>query len=179
MPEIGIRSYKTDDIDALRGIEHDYQTTCVWQMERSISPGDFTMRFREIRLPRTIRVEIPKVANWGDTEELAQKKGLVAVIDNEPVGYVFFDIRRDTQSAWICDLSVRKSHRRQGIGSALVLAAQDWAAKNNLKRIILEMQSKNHPAIRFAHKLGFEFCGYNDHYYANQDIALFFARYLR
>jgi RimJ/RimL family protein N-acetyltransferase len=41
------------------------------------------------------------------------------------------------------------------------------------------MQSKNHPAIQLAHKLGFEFCGYNDHYFSNQDIALFFSRPLR
>jgi ribosomal protein S18 acetylase RimI-like enzyme len=50
--------------------------------------------------------------------------------------------------------------------------------KNN-RRIILEMQPKNYPAIKLTQKLGFELCGYNDHYYANQDIALFFSKWLR
>jgi len=40
------------------------------------------------------------------------------------------------------------------------------------------MTSKNYAAIRLSQKLGFEFCGYNDHYYLTQDIALFFGRAL-
>ena len=39
-----------------------------------------------------------------------------------------------------------------------------------------EMQSKNYPGISMANKLGYEFCGYSDRYYTNQDIALFFAK---
>jgi hypothetical protein len=38
------------------------------------------------------------------------------------------------------------------------------------------MQSKNHPAMMLAQKYGYEFCGYNDRYYSNQDIALVFMR---
>jgi hypothetical protein len=41
------------------------------------------------------------------------------------------------------------------------------------------MQSKNYPAVHMAMKLGYEFSGYQDHFYANGDIALFFTRYLR
>jgi RimJ/RimL family protein N-acetyltransferase len=44
---------------------------------------------------------------------------------------------------------------------------------------MIEMQSKNHPAIRLAQKHGYEFCGYNDHYYLTQDVALFFAKVLK
>ncbi len=62
---------------------------------------------------------------------------------------------------------------------ALVLAAQDWASQRNLLRMIIEMQSKNFPGIHLAMKMGYEFCGYNDQYYASRDIALFFARFLR
>jgi ribosomal protein S18 acetylase RimI-like enzyme len=44
--------------------------------------------------------------------------------------------------------------------------------------MFLEMQAKNLPAIRLAQGHGYEFCGYNDHYYLTQDVALFFARAL-
>jgi hypothetical protein len=40
----------------------------------------------------------------------------------------------------------------------------------------MEMTTKNNPAICMARKLGYEFCGYNDHYYETQDIALYFGR---
>jgi ribosomal protein S18 acetylase RimI-like enzyme len=74
---------------------------------------------------------------------------------------------------------VASRYRRQGIASALVLAAQSWAVQRKDGRVLLEMSSKNNPAIRLAQKLGFEFCGYNDQYYESQDIALFFGRLIR
>ena len=179
MPEIGIRAFRPDDVDALKQIEHDFQTDHVWQMERAFEPGNYSLRFRETRLPRVIRVESPKGIDWEDADMLVKSKGLVAVMQDAPVGYAFFKVQKDTRSAWVFDLIVKKQLRRQGIGSALLFAVQDWATRDRLKRLVLEMQSKNYPAIRFAQKLGFEFCGYNDHYYSNQDIALFFARYFR
>ena len=69
--------------------------------------------------------------------------------------------------------------RRQGIGSALLLAAEEWGSTHDCRRLVLEMQPKNYPAIQMAQKLGFDFCGYNDRYFAKHDIALFFAKALR
>jgi ribosomal protein S18 acetylase RimI-like enzyme len=65
------------------------------------------------------------------------------------------------------------------VASALLAEAQDWAAERSHRRLILEMQSKNYPGIRLAQKFGYEFCGYNDHYYLNQDVALFFAKIIK
>jgi ribosomal protein S18 acetylase RimI-like enzyme len=78
--------------------------------------------------------------------------------------------------AWITDLVVSPESRRQGVASTLLLAAQEWGSTRGHRRLFLEMQSKNYPAIRMAQKHGYEFCGYNDHYYLTQDVALFFAR---
>jgi RimJ/RimL family protein N-acetyltransferase len=59
------------------------------------------------------------------------------------------------------------------------MAVQAWALQRGARRIVLEMQSKNHPYIRLAQKFGYEFCGYNDQYYPTQDVALFFGRALK
>jgi len=80
---------------------------------------------------------------------------------------------------YFTEILVDAVDRRQGVGSALLMAVQEWAAARSLRRIILEMQSKNLPAIRFSQKYGYEFCGYNDHYYLTQDVALFFAKSLK
>jgi GNAT superfamily N-acetyltransferase len=82
-------------------------------------------------------------------------------------------------TAWVTDLVVIRRLRRQGIGSALLLSAQDWARGRGCFRLVLEMQPKNYPAICLAQKLGFDLCGYNDRYYTNHDIALFFAKSVR
>jgi ribosomal protein S18 acetylase RimI-like enzyme len=57
--------------------------------------------------------------------------------------------------------------------------ASQWARKQGALTILAETTTKNYPALCFYQKLGFQFCGFNDHYYANQDIALFFALGLR
>ncbi|MCB0182273.1 MAG: GNAT family N-acetyltransferase, partial [Anaerolineae bacterium] len=73
-------------------------------------------------------------------------------------------------------LVIDKDFRRQGYGSVLLEAGKKWALDQKLNRIMFEAQTKNHPLISFAQKHGFKFCGYNERYYANGDIALFFAK---
>jgi ribosomal protein S18 acetylase RimI-like enzyme len=104
---------------------------------------------------------------------------LVAILDQIPVGYLGLSDQFAPKTIWVTDCAVRESQRRQGIGAALVLAAQEWGQEHGFRRVILEMESKNYPAIQLSRKLGYEFSGYNDHYYTNQDIALFFSRSLR
>jgi len=87
--------------------------------------------------------------------------------------------RGTASSVWVTDLVVDLPRRRQGVGGVLLNAAQDWAHERSHRRLILEMQSKNVPAIRLAQKFGYEFCGYNDHYYLTQDVALFFSKALK
>jgi GNAT superfamily N-acetyltransferase len=77
------------------------------------------------------------------------------------------------------DIVVTPLFRRQGVGMALILAAQSWAVDRNDNRALLEMPSKNNLMVGLARKLGYEFCGYNDLYYESQDIALFFGRSIR
>jgi ribosomal protein S18 acetylase RimI-like enzyme len=79
---------------------------------------------------------------------------------------------------WIHDLVVSEPVRHRGIGSALLVQATRWAYLRKLEHLTIETPTKNYPAIRFALAHGFTFCGFNDHYYTNQDIALFFGKAL-
>jgi GNAT superfamily N-acetyltransferase len=82
-------------------------------------------------------------------------------------------------TTWVMDLAVRPNLRRQGIGSALMLAALDWTgAQTKSQRLILGMQTKNFPGINMAQKLGLDYCGYIDHFYPNRDIAIFFTKWI-
>src|SRR5215216_3044798 len=86
---------------------------------------------------------------------------------------------RPSSIAWVTDLVAAPERRRQGAASALLKALEAWALGRGVRRLILEMQSKNQPCIRLAQKFGYEFCGYNDQYYPTQDVALFFGRALQ
>jgi len=52
-------------------------------------------------------------------------------------------------------VSVARSWRRQGIGSALIGELERWAKSHGIKRIELHVFSNNNPAIALYEKLGF------------------------
>jgi ribosomal protein S18 acetylase RimI-like enzyme len=179
MPEIQIRPAVANDLPYMVKIEHMYQSLYVWQMDRTVEEGQILINFRLTRLPRPVRVEysgshpLLNEDNWSRYQAV-----FVACFGQIPVGYIGLSDQFAPKTMWVTDCAVREDMRRKGIGTALILAAQEWGASHGFRKAILETQSKNHPAIQLARKLGYEFCGYNDHYFANQDIALFFSRLL-
>lgn len=179
MPEIEIRPAIAEDIPTLAGLDHTYTSDFVWQMEIQSEEKQIKVSFREIRLPRSVRVDYPRVAadlarDWETRHGL-----LVARLEGEIAGYISLMLDLAPLTAWSTDLVVRRRLRRQGIGSALILASQEWGLQHDCRNLVLEMQPKNYPGIHLAYKLGFDFCGYNDRYYANHDIGLFFGKSLR
>ena len=179
MPDVQIRRALATDIAILMAIDHTCQTDYVWQMDILHEEGQVGAIFREIRLPRAMSVTYPRlVSTLADT--FTRKSGmLVAAIKDQVVGYVRMNDQILAQTAWLTDVVVSGRYRRQGVATALLLAAQSWAADRKNGRALIEMSSKNYPMICLARKLGYEFCGYNDQYYETQDIALFFGRSIR
>jgi ribosomal protein S18 acetylase RimI-like enzyme len=179
MPEIEIRPAISADIPALIAIDHHYTSDNVWQMEIQQDESQIAISFREVRLPRSVRVDYPR--SPGElTDTWTQRSGvLVALLEGEPIGYACLMLELAPLTTWMTDLVVARRLRRQGIASALVLAAQEWAAEHDSRYLVLEMQPKNIPALKLVQKLGFDFCGYNDRYYTNHDIGLFFAKAVR
>jgi len=55
-----IRHAISTDIPALMVMDHGYQTDHVWQMALNSSPTETTIAFREVRLPRLMRVGYPR-----------------------------------------------------------------------------------------------------------------------
>ncbi len=161
-------------------LDHDYVSDDVWQMEmRQDDDGRLDIQFRPVHLPRSAKVDYPRPRRRL-ADDWTQRSGLlVAELEGQVVGYLSESLGMAPATAWVTDLVVMRRVRRQGIGSALVLSGQVWAAQHDCYRQVLEMQPKNHPAICLAQKLGYAFCGYNDRYYLNHDIALFFAKLVR
>jgi ribosomal protein S18 acetylase RimI-like enzyme len=180
MPEIEIRPAIAEDIPVLVGIEHDYTSDYVWQMEiQQPDEGQIGVSFRQVRLPRTVKVEYPRSVKLQNEEWIKRSGILVATLAGDVIGYLGLMLDIAPLTTWVTDLAVSRRMRRKGIGSALVLAGMAWGIQHDSHRLVLEMQPKNYPAICMAKKLGFEFCGYHDRYYPNHDIALFFSKVVR
>lgn len=175
MSDFKIRNTVSTDLVRLAEIDHSIQTEYVWQLDLRREAGHVDAAFREVRLPRPVRVEHPRPA-----AELADiwhtSPMLSAMLADEAVGYIRFSDKFIPHAVWITDVVVAREMRMNGIARKLVSAVEVWGAQKGLHRAIIETQSKNYPAIRMFHKFGFEFCGYNDIYYPNRDVALFFSR---
>lgn len=175
---IHIRPAVATDLPPLMSLDHSVTSDYVWQLDLRKENGQITAGFREVRLPRPIGISYPRDP-FALADEWTQRSAtFVALAGDVPVGYVCVLEHSQATTAWITDLVVDTGSRRKGVGSALMMAVQDWAKSRGDKDIFLEMSSKNYPTIRLALKFGFEFCGYNDHYYVTQDVALFFGRTL-
>ena len=174
-----VRELKDEtELTRCQSLDHTYETDFVWQMDMREESEDTLVRFRSVRLPRTMQVAYPRsphvlAQSWANRECF-----LVASVEDFIIGYANMRIDHLYSTAWVYDLVVDRRVRRRRIGSALLEQSARWARMREVDMITLELQTKNAPGIGFAKSLGFSFCGFNDHYYRNRDIAIFFSRNL-
>ena len=167
-----IRGANVKDIGICMELEHSFQTDRVWQMQGETTDSELAAVFREIRLPRPMRVEYPRSRDF--LLEDWQRNGcfLVAEEQGTILGYLDLQLERWNEVGRLLNLVVDEPYRRKGIGSALLEQGLKWGRGLGLRAILTDVQTKNHPAISLGRKRGFSFCGYNDQYYSNRDIAL-------
>ena len=167
------------DLNFCLALDQASVTDHVWQMKVDEGELEVGVTFHVVRLPRTMRAEYPRGTDQM-IEDWEQQAGfLVAEVDGEVRGYVDLLPHPWQGMGWVANLAVEPAYRRRGIATALMRSASQWAREQGLQGMVVEATTKNYPAICLYQKLGFKFCGFNDHYYPNQDIALFFVQTLR
>jgi GNAT superfamily N-acetyltransferase len=171
-----IRSATAADLPRCLSFDASFETEYVWQMDSRVQETQISVAFRTVRLPRPMKVSYPRDAKQLNAGWNACDAMLVADDNRTVVGYAALAKRGAQSAAWVQDLIVTKTARRSAVGSALLGGVLRWAREEKLAWIMLEAQTKNYPAIQFCHKHGFVFCGYNDHFFVNQDIAVFFVK---
>jgi ribosomal protein S18 acetylase RimI-like enzyme len=100
---------------------------------------------------------------------------MVAEEDLTVSGYMVLEVDWSQSIGRISHLAVTRKKRRQGIATALVQEAKRWSKVRRVRALVVEVSTKNYPAISFFEKSGFTFCGFNDRCYQNKDIDVFFA----
>jgi ribosomal-protein-alanine N-acetyltransferase len=87
----------------------------------------------------------------------------VAEIDKEIVGYVgLYKMGNDGD---ITNIGISSLHRRKGIGYKLMSSVLDFAKRENMELITLEVRESNIPAIALYEKLGFVKVGIRKDFY--------------
>ncbi|NDJ60308.1 MAG: GNAT family N-acetyltransferase [Chloroflexi bacterium] len=177
-----IRDGLARDIDACLALDHTYTTQHVWQMQiAQEEPDHWEISFKLERLPRLLETIYPADAVRLQAAVPASQCFLIATRrdESELLGYLTMQADDLRRIGLITDVVVAREHRLNGVGRRLVLIAGQWARERALTRLMIETQTKNYPGISFCRQMGFVYCGFNDRYFPNQDIAVFFSQSLR
>jgi ribosomal protein S18 acetylase RimI-like enzyme len=65
-------------------------------------------------------------------------------------------VGHDGHRGWIYYLAVTPRRQRQGLGRALVTAAEQWLSQRGIVKLNLMVRERNQAVTPFYHKLGFE-----------------------
>src|ERR1700752_1723760 len=80
---------------------------------------------------------------------------LVARVGTQPIGFFLgFELKPDTFFAWF--YGVLNEHRRSGVGSQLMEAAQSWAAQHEYTSIRLECHNQHRAMLHLAIDLNYD-----------------------
>ena len=83
---------------------------------------------------------------------------LVARVNDRPAGFFLgFELKPDVFFAWF--YGVLPDFRRQGIGSQMMEAAQEWAKQQGYESIRLECHNQHRPMLHLAIVLGYDIIG--------------------
>jgi ribosomal protein S18 acetylase RimI-like enzyme len=93
------------------------------------------------------------VSNWGFiSAHIGDRRVGGAVIAFNTAGIEMLQGRNDLAVLW--DIRVRPEDRRRGVGSALFMAAEQWAAERRCCQLKVETQNINVAACRFYARHG-------------------------
>ena len=175
--QLTFRDAVETDIPYCLALDSDFQTEHVWQMTVQDGGDEIQISCRRQRLPR--RLDSRHVAS-PEKLGLALRSDFCFVViqdnaSNHLLGYITLRVDETSQAAYLQDIVIDRAYRRRSLGSRLVHVARIWASEFHLRQIIFEIPTTNYPCILFARALGFNFCGFNDHHFANREIAVFFS----
>lgn len=176
-----IRDGLESDIPACIELDHQYETDFVWQMSIGETTGQWQITFKTERLPRTLETRYIPDANRLRLALPTEQCFLVAATRDGQDVLGYLTMRNDPvyHTALVQDIVVSQPYRRHRIATRLLSVARQWAKEHSLVRMTVECLTQNYPGITFCQQAGFKFCGYNDQYYPNHDIAIFFNQSLR
>lgn len=176
-----IRDGTEEDIGAILALNSRYETSHVLRVYlHGQESAGWDVNLQRERLPRPIELS----SNF-------QRAPLRSALDHKHCLLLAVQIVENSEAAvigalvmapndlhgfaLIQNIVVSTTARRRKVGTRLLMASGIWAREHGLNRLMAEIQTKNTPAIAFLESLGFSFSGFNDHYFPDENVALFFS----
>lgn len=177
-----VRDGTDEDIAAVLALDSRYETNHVLQVYlHGRGSTSWEVNLQRERLPRP--VELSNSFQRAQLRSALDHKHCLLLAEQVPaddkagaiIGALVMTPNNLNGFALIQNITVSARARRHKAGTRLLMAAGIWAKERGLNRLMAEVQTKNTPAISFLESLGFSFCGFNDHYFPDENVALFFS----
>ena len=132
---------------------------------RAYEPGDFEALYKldQSCFPRGIAYSKTTLRYF---LSLASAQCLLAVEDEDVAGFILSEL--DGPLAHIITLDVAAAHRRSGVGSLLLNAAEKTLSAQGVRTVFLETAVDNHAAVNFWSRHGYITEGILKRYYLNR-----------
>jgi ribosomal protein S18 acetylase RimI-like enzyme len=172
-----IRPMTERDIPRLAEIRPGFVSPTALVIEKTGSGIELGWRLVERPLPvpfdKGHRYDFDAAERAHILRRLRQGNGLHLVVEEQErlVGVLDVTPQDWNNTAWIWNIMLDESVRRQGIGRDLFQRAVEWARRAGYRALALETQTNNVPACKFYARMGCEMVGIHEAYYSNDDVA--------
>ena len=179
MAEIDIRMANMADMPLLSAIDLDFESEYVWKSQTIDDIDSYTVVFQNIKLPKIIHVPFQNISVEAVEAMVKRQEVICAHYDNQIAGFLRLEQDENTSRILLKTGGVKQEYRRKGIGSAMLKVVETTAMNNEISRVVCTVQAKNDAAIRFLISHSYSFCGFQEFYFPNMEVALFFAKNIR
>lgn len=188
------------DIDPCLRLDHTCTTDRVWQMTiQQNDPGVIGVLFKQEYLPRpVVLTHTPEKRRLHDDPDAGRLWVVARRFEPEPppsvemdetgmlvappppmkppvIAYIVARYDESQEVVWVDDVAVTPEYRRCKVATRLMDGARQWAREQGAHRLLVSIPTKHVPMMTLAGQLGMTFCGYNDQYFLNHDIAVIFG----
>ena len=179
MAEIEIGVATIEDYPQIAAMDLSFESNYVWQTQTLEEYERFESSFQRIKLPKTIRVSFQAYSQANLENLIRQREVLSLRYEEKVIGYLRLEQDETVNRLILKTGGIMPEYRNKGIGSVLMDRVIEIARHNNLRSIVCMVQAKNDPAIHFLLSRGFVFSGYQEFFFRNMEIGLFFSKNVR
>ena len=140
---MNIRRYRPSDRGAVVGLFRQF----MWEL----APPDLAGEFQAY-IERAIREELGRIEEYYFRRD---DQGFWIADPGKVVGMVGVE-RHDDESAELRRMAVAATHRRRGIGRALLATAETFCGERGYRRIVLSTSELQAPAARLYESSGYQ-----------------------
>lgn len=179
MAEIEIGAATLEEYPQIAQMDLSFESDYVWKTQMLEGLDSFESSFQRIRLPKTIHVSFQAYSPSNLEYMISQREILSVRYEEHVIGYIRLEQDEAVNRLILKTGGIMPEYRNKGVGSVLLERVTEIARHNSIRSLVAMVQAKNDPAIRFLLARGFVFSGYQEFFFRNMEIGLFFSKNVR